>query len=133
MRRRISRGLKRLGHIVISPKFQSDNAIDLLGLGGQHNDRVCDVSESALSNLTHFKPRHAWQHQIEHDQAGASVRAVSQALGAIMRDDRREAVCFPQLQGEEIDHVGFVFHNQDFLCGETVIGNGDRLCQRYGT
>ena len=38
-----------------------------------------------------------------------------QPLRAIVGGEDGEAACLMQLESKQIDHVGFVFHNQDFF------------------
>ena len=61
---------ERLRHIVVGAEFQSDDAIDLVALGGDHDDR--DVGFGA-QRAAQRQPVFARQHEIEQDEVDARV------------------------------------------------------------
>ena len=75
------------------------------------------------------------QHEVEHDQGRRFGACFFHAFGAIVRADDSESARLFQLQGEEIDHVGLVLHDQDLFvrrkahatAGESDYAEGRRL------
>ena len=53
--------------------------------------------------------------RVEHDQRGRLGPRFFQPFCAIVGGEEGEAACLVQLESKQIDHVGFVFHNQDFF------------------
>ena len=70
--------------------------------------RISSVSGSSM--LVVPKPRHSGRgpiHLRRSNRAGY--------VRAIVGGEDGEAACLVQLESKQIDHVGFVFHNQDFF------------------
>ena len=58
--------VERLGQVVVGAHFEADDAVDLVALGGQHDDRrhVAGAAQAAADRQAVL----AGQHQVEHDQ-----------------------------------------------------------------
>lgn len=61
---------KGLGHIVIGPQLEAEDAVHFVGLGGEHDDGDVLRGGVGFESLTDLKPAHAGEHQIEHDERG---------------------------------------------------------------
>src|SRR5262249_41810653 len=57
--------IERLGQIVVGPKLQSDDLIDVVVAGGDHDDWEIAVSTQVPADLPAVELR---QHQVEHYQ-----------------------------------------------------------------
>ena len=85
---------ERLGYIIVSAEFQTDNAIDLFRLCGQHQDRNVSRRSVAFQNSADFESGHFWQHQIENDTSGPVIACLLQtgcSIGGCRRLEARLA------------------------------------------
>ena len=56
-----------LGHVVVGPELQREDFVDLLVLGGQHDDRYRTGLADLFARFHAVKHR---QHDVEHDEVG---------------------------------------------------------------
>src|SRR5205085_11796049 len=99
---------ERLRHVIVPAKFESHDAIDLLRLRPQHDDRDLAGYRIGFQHLADLEPGHAGKHQVENDQGRALFAAQPQAGRALGRDAQSKSASFAQMEREQIDHVRFV-------------------------
>ena len=70
---------ERLGHVVVGAGVESDHGVDLVGAGGQHQDREgVAVGAQPAADL---QAVHAGQAQVENDQVDAALTGQQGARG----------------------------------------------------
>ena len=75
-----------LGQVVVGADLEADDAVDVLDLGGEHDDRrrVVGRAQAAADRQAVF----AGQHQVEHDQVdGLARQHAVQRLGVFGQQD----------------------------------------------
>ena len=108
---------ERLRHVIISPKFQTDDAVDFLRLGRQHHDWNVACSRIAFQNLADFQARHLRQHEIKNDESRLFRARLVQTGGAIRGGRDNEPARLTQVQRKQIDNVALVLDDQDSFAG----------------
>ena len=110
MRATSSRGLNGLREVVVGAHLEADDAIDVLALGGQHDDR--HRLAGAAQAPAHGKAVLAGQHEVEHDQ----VRRVAlQLLVEVARVGQRahlEAL-FAEIAGQQVAQAHVVVDDEN--------------------
>ena len=122
-RRQLAR-MKRLAEVVVRPEFESDDAVDVLGAGGQHQDRgVADWGCVGAEFPRDFVARLFRQHQVEHDQVGRSGAGGGKRRFAVVGCDHRESLTF-EIEGAEFADVRLVIDDEDGPVGAVVERHG---------
>jgi hypothetical protein len=100
-------------YIVISAKFQTDNAVNLFRLGREHQDGNVSGRRFALEDFAQFKSGDARQHQIENDQRWPVLSRLLQSSCAVSCSRDVESSGAPQRQREQVDDITLVLDDQD--------------------
>ena len=72
---------KRLGHIVISPKSESSDLVDIIFFRRYHDDRCVFYFPDLLADLETIDP---WQHQIKNQKVKIFLHATFQSRFSII-------------------------------------------------
>jgi hypothetical protein len=114
MRASSSRGLNGFGSDSSAPlsgprRRSTDDAIHLVGLGGQHDDRHLRAGAQPLAQ---GKAVFARQHQVEHDEVDLAVVEMAVEFAAV-DGEADAAVVRAQVAGNKGADVAIVFHDKD--------------------
>ena len=109
---------ERLGHVVVRPDLQTDDLVDLVCFGRQHQDRHVHL---LAQHAAHLDPVHAGEHQVQDQQIGLLAAGGSNAFLAVAdRDHFVPLAC--QIVSEGflksrlvLDHQHLVSHMSSFL------------------
>src|SRR3954447_23489558 len=85
---------ERLDDVVVGAEAQADDAVGLLALGGEQDDRrrAVVLALAALAQPAHhLEAVDAGQHEIEHDEVGPLLGGELERPLAVARDERRVA------------------------------------------
>ena len=105
-------GGEGLDHVVVGAELQADDAVHLLGLGGEHEDRDVAHRDALLQQPADLQAVHAGQHQVEDDQVRlAALRHLEGGLAVLGGLHRHAGL--PQVVGDDLDDVGLVLHHED--------------------
>src|SRR6478672_3347378 len=66
---------ERLGHVIVSAEFQTDDSINLFCFCRQHENRNVRRCRIAFQNPADLESGHLWQHQVKNDEIGPLSRA----------------------------------------------------------
>ena len=103
---------ERLGHVVVRPELETDDAVDLLALGGQHDEWQRPRAGVALEDARHLEPVEPGQHQVEQQEIwGVTADALQGGVAALFQLDV-EAL-FLQVVAEDLGEIGLVLDEQD--------------------
>src|SRR5205807_8347636 len=105
-------GRERLGEIVVGAQLEADDAIDLVGLGGEHDDRKRRGGRIGAYPPAHLETVDAGQHQVEHDQIGQPLAQAGQRLGAVAGGVTAKAVA-GEMVDDQVPDVRLVLDDQD--------------------
>ena len=72
---------ERLGDVVVGPELEPEHLVDLLRLGGEHDDR--DGRALRAQALADLEPVHARQHQVEHHEVELLLVEARERLAAV--------------------------------------------------
>ena len=75
---------ERLGDVVVGPQLQPEHLVDLLGLGGQHDDRHRAAGPQAPAHLQPVHPRH---HHVQHHQVERRLGEAVERLAPVGGQD----------------------------------------------
>ena len=118
-----------LGEIVVGADFQADDAVNVLALGGQHDDgrTVIGGPQTAANRQTVF----ARHHQIEHDQVNRVAQHDSVQRLAVFGQYDLEAF-LGQVTTQQVTNAGVVIKDENLVgAGGLSLGHGDLvICNR---
>jgi hypothetical protein len=100
-----------LGQVIVGAHFEADDAVDVLALGGQHDDRglVAGAAQAAADRQAVF----AGQHQVQHQQVVALAQPqLVHGRRAFGRHDL-EAL-FGQVTAQQVAQAHVVVDHHDF-------------------
>ncbi len=107
--------VERFGQVIVGTHFQADDAVDVVALGGQHDDRdrVLRPAQAPAHRQTVF----ARHHQVEHDQVEALAREQFVHGGGVLGDVNAEAL-LGQVAVEQVAQPQVVIDHEDSgFCG----------------
>ena len=110
MRATSSRGEPGLRHIVVGTEFQTENAIDGVASGGEHQDGGTPLFANALQGLDAGDTGH---HDVENDEVKLFVLEGLQTFGARMRGRGLKAF-ERKVVDEQRDELDVVVDDEDF-------------------
>ena len=100
-----------LHHVVVGAKLEADDAIDLFGLRGHHDDRHGLRLRLATKRLDDARARQVRQHQIEQDDVWANLERELEA-GFSVRGGKRTVARLNEVVLEDLPQVGFVLDHE---------------------
>jgi hypothetical protein len=111
--------VERLAQVVVGADFQADDAVDVLALGGEHDDRgaVVGGAQAAADGQAVL----AGHHQVEHDQVGRFAQHQAVERLAVLGQDDFEAF-LGQVAAQQVADARIVIDHQD------LVGAGCSLC-----
>ena len=101
-----------LGDVVVGAQLQAEHLVDLLGLGGEHDDRHGAARADLAADVEAVE---LGQHHVEHDEVEAVLAQPVERLAAVERGDDVVAL-LAQRVGEQLLHRQLVVHEQDPGC-----------------
>ena len=111
---------ERLGDVIVGAEREAANAIDLFLARREHHDGDAAGRVVALQFFEDFEPRHAGQHEIEHDQRRVFTARDRQRVRTRRR--RRHAVSgLREMVDDERDDIGLVVHDEHALAGRRYV------------
>lgn len=105
-------GAERLGDVIVGAEFETQNAVDFGGPGGEHDDGDAGGGGVAAEELADFQAVHLGEHDVEEDEIGGIEAGGLEGFGAVGGGDHLEAGTF-QIEGDQFDGIGLVVHDQD--------------------
>jgi hypothetical protein len=104
---------ERFGDVIVGPEFQAENAVNLSGLGGEHDDGHLCGCRIASEHFTDFETVHLGQHQVQNDEAGHKPTGFLERFSAIGGNgDIKSALS--EIKLNQFNSLRLVIHNQDF-------------------
>src|SRR4029079_8883674 len=97
------------GQVIVGPPFQADHAIDLVTLGGEHDDWDAGLSPDAPAQRQPVLTR---QHEVEEDEVDPAVGHGFPHAAAVRRDADPEAF-LGQSAGNQIANLAMIIDDQD--------------------
>ncbi len=101
--------VERLGQVIVGADFQPDDAVDVVALGRQHDDR--QGFAAAAQALADGEPVLARQHQVEDHQVVALAREVAVHLRRVGHHPHRVALLV-QVAVQQVAQAGVVVDDQ---------------------
>jgi len=98
-----------LGEVVVGPDLEAEHAVDLLGAGGEDQDRDDAVAADAAAYLQAIERR---QHPVQDDQVGAFPAGEQEGAGPVERLENPMSLVL-QVPPEQVVQVSLVFCDQD--------------------
>jgi hypothetical protein len=126
-------GIEGLGEVVIGADFEADDAVDVVAVGGEHDDGdrggCADLAED-------FKAAHAGEHDIENDQGIGAGESAAEAHGAVMDGFGAQSLR-NEIFRDEFAQFHVVIHNQNagVKCWDCIFrrhGKRHRACHHGG-
>lgn len=96
------------GHVVVGSKLQADDPVDLVPLGGKHDDRYRGEGTESPADL---QPIDAREHQIQHHEIGRVGEGTVEGLLAIAQGLHLTALAF-EIAAHDLGDVGIVIHDK---------------------
>ena len=93
---------ERLGDVVVGAELEPDDLVDLLGLGGQHDDRDRAAAAQPAADLEPVDPR---QHQVEHDEVERLLVEALERLAAVGGLDDVVALLAQRIGEQRLDRL----------------------------
>jgi len=109
-------GVERFGQIIVRPYFQSDDPIDIVALGRDHQHRQGSFGAKPAADRKAILAR---QHDIEDGQVDAAPRAQPVQLGAGAADIGLEPLAPEQALNQRPD-LGIILDHGDYGCAHRV-------------
>ncbi len=108
--------IERLGQVVVGAHLEADDAIDVLALGRQHDDRhrLAGAAQAPAHGETVF----AGQHEVEHDQVRRVALQLLVELARVGKRRHLEAL-LGQIAGEQVAQAHVVVDDEDLGGGGT--------------
>ena len=104
---------KGLGHVVVGPELEADDAIDLLTARADHDDGDLAGPLGHPQRAAHLRARHVRQHPVEQHEVGDLVLAQDpQRRRAAVRRERGEALTLKAV-AQRLDQVLLVVDQED--------------------
>lgn len=75
-------GRVRLGDVVVGTELQAQHLVELIVLGGQHDDRHAGAAPDLAA---HLGAAHPGEHEVQQHQVGAVGGEDPQPIGAVVR------------------------------------------------
>ena len=102
-----------LAEVVVGADFEADDAVDVLALGGQHDDgrAVVGGAQAAADRQAVF----AGHHQVEHDQVDRVAQQDAVERLAVFGHDDLEAF-LRQVAAQQVADAGVVVDDHDLVC-----------------
>ena len=106
--------IERLRQVVVGAHLETDDAVDVLALGGQHDDghAVAGGAQAAADR----EPVLAGQHEVEHDQMRRIALELPVEIARVGQGGDLEAL-LGQIAGQEIAQAHVVVDDQDLRRG----------------
>ena len=122
---------KGFGQVVVGAKLQTQNAVDGIGAGRQHEDGQAALAPQLAAEAESIL---AGQHQIEDDQIDAALLEYSKHLPAVGGQTDAVAV-FQQIIPDQVADVAVVVDDQQVRFGfhGDIVNGCRRGCQRAET
>ena len=126
---------ERLGDVVVGPHLEAEDLVDLVVLGGEHDDRHLAAAAQPPADLDPVELR---QHDVEHDQVEALLGEAVERLAAVERGDDLVAVLAQGIGEQRLDRL-LVVDQQDprrpsasglLPCTRSVIADRVRVAGR---
>jgi len=103
---------ERLGDVVVGPELQAQDLVDLLGLGGQHDDRHAAARPQTPADLEAVD---LGQHQVEHDEVDRALVEAVEGLLAVLGADHVIDLS-PERKGQQLLDRLLVVDEEDPRC-----------------
>jgi len=103
--------IERFGQVVVRADFQPHDALHVVALGGEHDDR--QGFPAAAQAPAYRQAVLAGQHEIEDHQVVALARKLPVHLGGVVYHAHREAL-LGEIAVEQVAQPGVVVHDEDF-------------------
>ena len=103
---------ERLGDVVVGAELEAEDLVDLLGLGGEHDDRDGVAGADPPADL---QPVHPGHHHVEHDEVEVALVEARQRLTAVGGGRHLVAVLAQREAQQRLDRL-LVVGQQDSGC-----------------
>ena len=103
---------ERLGDVVVGAELEADDAVELLALRGQHDERQAGGRGVALEQARELEAVEARQHQIEDDEVGETAANRLESAVAPAFDRHSEAGAL-EVELQHFGDVRLVFDDQN--------------------
>ncbi len=103
-----------LGDVVVGAELQPDDAVHLVGAGGDHDHGQVGEPVVVADVTADFEPVHAGQHAVEDDEVGAVRMHPRQRVGAVA-DGVHVVVGTFEVVPQEVSDVRVVLDDEDLL------------------
>lgn len=113
-------GAKRFGDVIHGSEFQPVCLVFLLGQGGDEDYRNGGRAHILLEAGADFIPRQAGHHDIQQDAVRPGV-GLRQAQGFLPAFGCRDQVLVLEGLHKDMDVLGGVVHDEDFLPGHDIV------------
>src|SRR5262245_3409981 len=107
---------ERLGDVVVGPELETEDAIDLLGPRGQHDDREGTGGGVGTQPPADFEPVGSGQHEIEQDERRALARDLPERRLPPVRLADGKALAL-EVEADQLADVPLVLDHQDRTFG----------------
>ena len=116
--------VERFGQIIVGAHFQPDYSVDLITLGGEHDNRrqVASAAQSAADRQAIF----TWHHQVENQQVEMFTSAQAIHLVGIANCLDGKTI-FAKVAGQQVAQAGVIIDNQEVV-GSFCHGGKDTCC-----
>jgi len=108
---------ERLGDVVVGAELEADDLVDLLRLGGEHDDRDRAARPQPATDLEAVHPGH---HHVEHDEVEPLLAEAGERLTAVRGTHDLVAVLLQRVAQQRLDGL-LVVGQQD---AQGAIGHG---------
>ena len=102
--------IERLRQVVVGAHFQTDDAIDVLALGRQHDDR--HRFAGAAQPPAHGESILAGQHEVEHDEVGRVALELAVEVARVGERGDLESL-FAQIAGQQVAQADVVVDDEN--------------------